>query len=711
MLHSLHLALQIKLGPHLVNEFDVVAEHMNTQFEISMLSKYRLIALACVTSITLAGCGGGGGGSTAPVTSGGGAVPEAVVTTPTTPGSTTPPTTSTPTTPVVVAPPPPVVVTDAVDTSPSWAPVVSAMIATFDSDADKVSNWLFYPGSEFPGANGSLYEVAGVSGKAAALQYDLGCGTPTFRPSNDSCGRYVAANFRLPANLPVASTDQPTIAVDIRNLQGVAAPSLRVVDGSGQTLQFPMQIRTLEHSSAAAGWRSVQIPVGKSTTYWGGDNNGVFRGPLKSVSIMASSTLIATPPGTIEVDNVALLKTPDNTFELKSNAPLSGIAFPSTYVGRLGAGVRTTAQLDKLKAVGITVVRKDLRWDGVESKGVFNFARYDELVTELDKRGMSVLWILDYGHPDHGGSAPRSDADQSAYAELGRQAALRYKSHNVTGYEVWNEPNMDLRWPSPDPVLFANLVNKTVRAIHLADPKAKVVSGGLANMDTAFLMSMLNTGKLTGLNAIGMHPYRKTAPETYASEIGPIQQLIASKGLSVELWDTEWGYSSFEDIDARVYGNGHDPRARRRQGNLVLRKVLTQLALNAPVTIIFDLFDSGTNPNEREHNFGLLTNDGSDKPGMIAMRTLYSAQKGRVFKGFLPDVPPGLHVLRWDGTTDRAFALWTDTNDRKVTVELPSTIKTLTRWDGTVVQPTVTSTGRSVVMSEADGPLFATMTK
>jgi hypothetical protein len=390
---------------------------------------------------------------------------------------------------------------------------------------------------------------------------------------------------------------------------------------------------------------------------------------------------------------------------------LSNVTFPSTYVGRIGAGVRTTVGLDKLKDVGITVVRKDLRWDGVETAGVFNFSRYDELTAALTSRGMSILWILDYGHPDHGGAAPKTDADQSAYAEFAKQAALRYKTQKVTGYEIWNEPNMEKRWPTPDPAVYANLLNKAARAIHLADPTAKVVSGGIANMDASYLLGMINTGKLTGIDAVGLHPYRKTAPETFASEVAPLQQMVASKGVSTVLWDTEWGYSSFEDISATVYGNGRDPRAWRRQGVLVLRKVLTQLALNTPVSIIFDLFDGGTNPIEREENFGLLTSDGADKPGMVAMRNLYSAQKGRVFKGFLPDVPPGLHVLRWDGTSDRAFALWTDTNDRKVTVQLPSTIKTVTRWDGTTVTPTVNGSTRTVVMSEADGPLFVTITK
>jgi len=82
-----------------------------------------------------------------------------------------------------------------------------------------------------------------------------------------------------------------------------------------------------------------------------------------------------------------------------------------------------------------------------------------------------------------------------------------------------------------------------------------------------------------------------------------------------------------------------------------------------------------------------------------------------VLKGLIPDVPPGLHVMRWDGTSDRAFALWTDGNASKITVQLPSTIKTVTRWDGTTVQPTLNGTTRTVVIREADGPLFVTISK
>ncbi|MDO9002641.1 MAG: cellulase family glycosylhydrolase [Aquabacterium sp.] len=684
------------------------------------MGKFGLVAWACVAAIGLAGCGGGGGGSTAAPgsTTGGSATTESVVTSG---GSTSNNNTSsggsgsgTSGTTQPTAPAPPVVVTDAVDMAASWVPTASNIIATFDTDTDKAANWTFYPGSEFPGANGGLAEITnGVAGtKAVSLQYDLGCGTPTYGLANTSCGRYVSASLRLPQTIEVGVNDQPTISLDLRNLQGVARPSLRVVDGSGQTLQFPIPLRTLEQASGTA-WRSVQIPVGRSSVFWEGTNDGIFRGPLKSVSVLSGDLPMSYPAGSLDIDNVALLKSPDNTFELKSNVPLSNIAFPPTYVGRVGVTIQsyTLAALDKLKAAGITMVRKDLHWDGVEKDGVFSFARYDALTAALTQRDMSVLWILNYGHPDHGGAAPLTSADQSAFAEFARRAALQYKNQKVVGYEIWNEPNKEKRWPSPDPVAFANLLDKAARAIHLAVPTAKVASGGIADLDTTYLLRMLNTGKLTGVDAVGVHPYRKTAPETYAADATPLQNLVNSKGTAAVLWDTEWGYSSFEDIDAAVYGNGRDPRALRRQGILVLRKVLTQIALNSPVSVLYNLLDDGSSPTDREHNFGLLTASGADKPAMVGLRNLYGAQNGRVLKGFIPDVPPGLHVLRWDGASDRAFALWSDTNASKITVQLPATIRTVTRWDGTTVQPTVTSTGRHVVMREADGPLFVTMAK
>jgi hypothetical protein len=601
---------------------------------------------------------------------------------------------------------------ETVDTSPSWASSPLITLANFDGAPDSYANWTFFPGTEFAGASGSVGEAAGHSStKAGALNYDLGCNRTADGLPNSACGRYVAMELRFSGTINTSSS-QPAIGLWLRNAQGTARPTLRVTDSTKQVLQFQVPMRSLEQP-AAGEWQYVEVPIASSKLFFSGAADGVLHPPIKSVAIMNGDLPMAYVPGSLEVDNVQLLNTPSTTFELKSNAPLSSKTFPSTYVGRIGVAVMnyTTAALDKAKAAGITLVRKDLCWSCVEVNGAFSFSRYNTFVSDIVARDMSVLWILDYGHPSHGGTAPRSNLDQAAFANFAKQAATTYKSNKVVGYEVWNEPNLGAYWPTPDANVYASLAQVTQAAIKSVNSTANVVTGGLAGVDLPFLHTMVSSGKLAGLTAFGVHPYRTTAPELYASDTVPLLRVLRNANLGAPMWDTESGYSSYGDVDATTYGNGADPRAQRRQGVLVLRKVMTHIALNTPISVIYNLLDSGTSATNREHNFGLLKYDGSDKPGIVGLRNLYAAQNGRVLKGFLPDVPPNLHVLRWDGTTDRAFAIWTDRLSGSYTVTLPTTVSSVTLWDGTVITPTVSGTRKTVTITEASGPVFVKITR
>ena len=39
------------------------------------------------------------------------------------------------------------------------------------------------------------------------------------------------------------------------------------------------------------------------------------------------------------------------------------------------------------------------------------------------------------------------------------------------------------------------------------------------------------------------------------------------------------------------------------------------------------------------------------------MRMLAAAQSGQVSKGVVHDVPPGLHVVKWESAVDRVFVI------------------------------------------------------
>lgn len=571
--------------------------------------------------------------------------------------------------------------------------------------------WETSVGREFPGAAASMsHGKADGRPQVTRLRYDLGCGTDKPKAAGGkACGRYVAMSLQLKTPMAVGPSDQATLAFDLRNLDARAHTSLRIQDATGQNLQFKARARTLENASGQA-WQRVQVNVARSQAFWGGAKDGVLHPPIKSVSVLVGDMGLQQPPGEVEVDKLAYLPSNDVAYELKASAPLSAQTFAPSYVGRLAVAVHRAStdlrQLDQALSAGIKVIRTDVYWEKTEVDGKFNFERYEKLAAELNKRGMSALWLLVYGHPQHGGKTPQTDEDRAAYAEFARQAALHLKGKATLGFEIWNEPNLEHYWTKPDPVAYASLLSSAMKAIRQVDPGAVVVSGGVANTDEAYLQKMAASGKLDGVSAVSLHPYRKDAPESYAAFVAPLKQMLQAYGVKAPLWDTEWGYSSSGDIEAARFGQGRDPRALRRQGILVLRKVLTHLALDTPLHTIYDMTDDGDDPSNREHNFGLQTRQGADKPAMTGLRTLLKAQTGRVFKGFVTDVPPGVHVLRWESASDQVDAVWVDTPDRTVNLTLPKGAKAMQWWDGKAQDKV-----GSLKLTEQDGPLFVTVAR
>lgn len=706
--------------------------------QFSFVFGRRLSALSLSilgATVVLQGCGGGGGDAPAGTSNGSstGTTSSSGVTTGTgtsgsnsgTSGSTTGSGTGSNTgtntgtggSTVVVTPTPPAtgghaseagIIAETVDTSPAWSQTAGIVVANFDTATDSVANWGYRFGAEFPGALGSLTQTAGVSGLAARLHYDLSCSTASMAllRTNVACGRYVmmASALASPIDMPAANA---VLAFDLRNPQGVVNPMIRILDSTGQTLQFSVRGRSLE-SSTGEQWQRVHLPISKSSNYFGGANDGVLRPPIRSIHLGAGDFAQTQPAGWVDIDNINLLSNPAYSFELKPNAAVAAGSFYPTYVGRLAVStfIGNPVAHDKALSVGIKIVRRDLTWKAVEVNGQYDFTSYNTAVEALRQKGMSVIFILDYGHPDYGGGPPTTEAARNAFAKFAKAAALNFKGKNVIGFQVWNEPNAALFWPNPDPVAYAQLFNKTAAAIRSVDSTVKIISGGTAGTDINFSMKFAQHTQSELIDIFAVHPYTTPNPELFTNGYTLLQKALASQGINKPIWDTEWGYSSYGDFEASKYGNGHATAARDRQGVLVLRKVLTEMGLNIPFMTIYGLTDYSANPLDRESNFGLLTASNEEKPALLGLRSLYNAQNGRTFRGFLPDVPPGVHVLRWDGGTDKVFVIWSEVVGQKVTIKLPSKATAANRWNGI---PATINSGNSVVLEEKDGPMFVTV--
>jgi hypothetical protein len=571
---------------------------------------------------------------------------------------------------------------------------------------------------------------AGHRGHGAVLTYQLPCDAQT------ECGAYAEATRTLPSSLPESAQAAGRGVKRRRNSAGLAAPGESVVrefpqrrdpaislwirfppevevsvvakDLNGQMLRFPIRA-TIEHFKAG-GWQYVVVPLSaKPAADSGNGATGRIKGRLVEAGILVRARVRTAIQGSVSFDDMEL-RDSSESFHIDATAQPE-LPLPESFPPSVGVNIhllRDDHALDLARAAGFSFVRMDMVWANVERAGRYRFRQYDALLSALEARGMGVLWILDYGHPDHGGSVPRTPQEIAAFGQFAEAAAAHFKGRDVR-YEVWNEPNLSQFWgPAPNAREYAALLREAIAAIRRGDPSAKISSGGVSRMDLAFLSSALDPNLAAGLTAIAVHPYPKTVPESIAPDLEILRYWAAvTFGDRVEIWDTEWGYSSagtFNDAPS----NGLSDGARRRQAVLAVREMLTVWAVGFPLAVWYDLRDDGTGAENPEHNYGLLDSSGNEKPAMKSIRALTGAVAGRKYAGMIAETPFGIHAMRWDGSADTLLIVWTDQPGGRRTVEFTKRdLMSATGTTGEAVRWKDLPSGQArIEIEDAAGPIY-----
>ena len=402
--------------------------------------------------------------------------------------------------------------------------------------------------------------------------------------------------------------------------------------------------------------------------------------------------------------DVQLYGTADASFRLdRAAAIITAPKGTERLRPRLGVNIhflKDNRGLDLARDAGFSFVRMDLLWANLEKGGQYDFSSFDGLMRSLESRGMGVLWLLAYGHPEHGGESPQSEKDLAAYARYTAAAVSHFRGHNAH-FEIWNEPNGKQFLPNPS--IYPKLLRATLGEIRRRDPGAAVSTGGTSGFDFPFLTSILESKSAQKASAIAVHPYRESAPETLAADLSRLRNVIRrTGGPNMPVWATEWGYSSYGNPKDFPDG-GHGDGARKRQAVLAGRECLTAWVLGLPVAVLYDLRDDGSNPFHREDNFGLLDQDNGDKPAMRAVRALTGFARDHTYSGLIRDAPPGVHAMRLDGVDDIGFIVWND--DAKTRPHLRFLRNELLSVSNMCGEPVVAKRDE-VVLEETVGPVY-----
>jgi hypothetical protein len=307
-------------------------------------------------------------------------------------------------------------------------------------------------------------------------------------------------------------------------------------------------------------------------------------------------------------------------------------------------------QLSAMEAGGLQLVRADARWSSVEpgrpSGGThdYDWSSTDAVVQALAERDLRWYPVLDSSPlwaGDGVGDQSPAAAHESDFAEFAGALAARYgrggsfwgthpslDAMPVLDYEIWNEENSTAFWPSQGdaPARYADLYLLARQAVHVVDPQARVVIGGLALVnpplaldEVGFLKGMLaHRPDLAGqVDGIGLHPYQPTLPYLYlrlAAFRQAVDQLFGPS-VPIDITEVGWPSTSVAESDRATY----------------LTALATQLPrsdCNVDRLLVYSWTAAESNPAEAEEWFGIWNLDGSPKPSGEAYTRAVLSMRG-----------------------------------------------------------------------------------
>ena len=321
--------------------------------------------------------------------------------------------------------------------------------------------------------------------------------------------------------------------------------------------------------------------------------------------------------------------------------PAAGLAVSLNF----SSGKGLCRQLARARSSGARLIRDDLVWADVEpSEGEDRWARYDAIVANAARYGLTLLPIIDRSPPWAAEAPSALPRDPATYGDFLAKVAARYgpggsfwrRRRSLARFaprwfEIWNEPYFgpfaNLR---PDPGEYARLVKTAVSAARKANPRARFAIEAETTFwdpehrrDVDWVGDMYRAVPDLGdyADAVAVHPYSRLPPGYTGNELPvrlqtrrleQVHASLAAHGDDIPLWVTEIGWPTCSSGRSCV-SEAVQAQDLRSMFDLARRRWPYVHAIF--VYRLDDLRGKGA-----ESSFGLLRADGSPKRGWEAFR-------------------------------------------------------------------------------------------
>jgi polysaccharide biosynthesis protein PslG len=597
--------------------------------------------------------------------------------------------------------------------------------------ANATSSWVLSELPSRPWAEGTISTGVGLGdSKALSLDYKLSC---------ENWKEKRCADLLLLQKKLTTPLEAKALSFWINSNTNMAF-TIRVQDSAGQWFSY----EDLSTQMVNRGnFYRVVVPLEQYGSYWSGPNDGVFRSPIQEIRLIVGGPNHnpfegSTYTGRMVFDQFEALKTLPSVATLEVKNALLNKLPASAAVLRTRLGVVSSAniwtpdrvasdaaKLDLAKKLGFTFVRADLTWYNVEKNGQYDFSEFDRYLAAAEERGLGVLWIFGYGHPDHSPfkefpSTPTRDESVAAFVRYVEATVTKFKGRNVR-YEVYNEPDgyefwrSDPNWTVTEdpnttlrPQSYGRLLKASVEAARRIDPNVIISTGGTTGWKGihGYLDGLLATDAAAGTNAFAYHFYTSN-PEKSFAQINRIRAQIGKKYPGKQIWDTEWGYASDTPVTEREKLNPNTLGDLNRHAVYNVRRLLIWAA-NLDMTTVFALTDAKSDDATAYDSFGLADVNLNEKPAGTATRILSTIAWSRQLTGMVQGLPMGVNALQLESATDRVHVLWAETKGATFEARVPCGVTVANIYRETLSLGACSGTNgyQSFTLEEAKGPVY-----
>lgn len=302
---------------------------------------------------------------------------------------------------------------------------------------------------------------------------------------------------------------------------------------------------------------------------------------------------------------------------------------------------------------GFKWIRMNIFWSEIEGiRGTYGFNRFDDLIKACERNNVRPMLIFSFDNSIWSKDSPRTPELRRAFSGYVEAVVTRFKGKGII-WEMWNEPNYKLFWkPEPNVDEYIALAKEVGRTIRRIAPDEYYVGPACAWFDWPFLEKCFQSGLLEYFDAVTVHPYRDTDPETVTTEWKRLRALVdkySPSGKSIPMWNSEWGYS---ELFPRMNENA--------QAQYAVRLYLTNLSAGVNFSIHYGWKNDMWQSKEMQRRFGTVDHNLRPKPTFFAFQKMIKAIGGYRYVGRI-ETAGHIHALVFRKSSIYKLAAWSTT--------------------------------------------------